>query len=297
MDFTTMGTMGNYMKNMSMESKWMESRKKGIYTSKEALAESRMTEYEKNHQKEIESVQEQVDEMNKNKDNDLERIIAKVNNGKELTPMEKEYLKRKSPEVYQEVIETEEAQKCYEEALKNCRTKEDVQRLKNMEMGQRLSAVKSVMNNPNIPESEKLGLVMKEYKKVKAALEVEKKFIESGAYDKLPTDAEYSEAIEEELDINNEETQESQDKQDETVSQSEKEEISEQETKDAGADREELEKEIQQAQNRFESVAKKSKEVGDTSLDAMYAIETIDDLMSFGARFGVTSNPSFEANA
>ena len=205
MDYTTMGRMGDYVKNMRMESRWLEKKKTGTYTEKETLAESRLSEYEKSRRAEIKAVQEQAEEMNKNKDADLEKIMAKVNNGKSLTASEKEYLRRKNPQAYEEVMETEQAQKAYEEALKRCRTKEDVQRLKALEMGQRLSAVKSVMNNPNIPEGEKLGLVLKEYKKAKAALEVEMKFVESGAYDELPTEAEMNEAIQKENEIKKEE--------------------------------------------------------------------------------------------
>ena len=321
MDYTTMGRMGDYVKNMRMEGRWMEKKKTKNYTAKETLAESRLSEYEKNRRAEIQSVQEQIDEMNKNKDSDLDRIMMKVNNGKELTQSEKEYLRKKSPQVYQEVVETEQAQKCYEDALKRCRTKEDVQRLKNMEMGQRLSAVKSVMNNPNIPEGEKLGLVLKEYKKMKAALEVERKFIESGAYEELPTDAEYSEAIQEEAEIKKEELQGT----DESQKDEEAEDIDENETLDKGSessnednfskepeaknniegeqisneysDRAELEKEIQKAKNKFENVAKKRPEGYEFSVADMYKIETADDLMSFGARFDISFESGFEANA
>ena len=278
----------------------MEKRKNGTYTSKETLAESRLTEYEKARREEIQAVQEQVDEMNENKDSNLEKIMAKINNGKELTQAEKDYLKHKNPTAYREVVETEQAQKAYEESLKKCRTKEDVQRLKNLEMGQRLSAVKEVMSNPNIPEGEKLGLVLKEYKKVKAALEVEKKFVESGAYDKLPTDAEYSEAIQEEAEAKKEElqgTSEKLDTEEQEVSAEEQEVSAENQEQGIMAQkmkapnaRQELDKDISEAQKKYEHAAKKMKDKGDPILTALYNIETAEDLMEFGDRFSNTLN-------
>ena len=320
MDYTTMGRMGDYVKNMRMESRWMEKQKTKDYTAKETLAEIHLSEYEKNRRAEIKAVQEQADEMNKNKDNDLDRIMMKVYNGKELTQSEKEYLRKKSPEVYQEVVETEQAQKSYEDALKRCRTKEDVQRLKTMEMGQRLSAVKSVMNNPNIPEGEKLGLVLKEYKKMTAAIEVERKFVESGAYDELPTDAEYNEAIQEENEAQKEELQGADEAQKEEIQgtdATQKDEATEKtmegvfgdklEAKDnievekvldpIASDRAELERDVQDAHNKFEKETKKRPEGYETSVAAMYKIETADDLMNFGARFDMTVGSGFEANA
>ena len=331
MDYTTMGRMGDYVKNMRMESRWMEKQKTKDYTAKETLAESHLSEYEKNRRAEIKAVQEQADEMNKNKDNDLDRIMMKVYNGKELTQSEKEYLRKKSPEVYQEVMETEQAQKSYEDALKRCRTKEDVQRLKTMEMGQRLSAVKSVMNNPNIPEGEKLGLVLKEYKKMKAAIEVERKFVESGAYDELPTDAEYTEAIQEENEAKKEDLQgadEAQKDELQGADEAQKDELQgtdvtqkdeatekpmegafddkleakdnvevEKVLKPIDSDRAELERDVQDAHNKFEKETKKRPEGYETSVAAMYKIETADDLMNFGARFDMTVGSGFEANA
>lgn len=87
--------------------------------------------------------------------------------------------------------------KSYERDLKRCRTKDEVERVKMTRLGASLSTVKSISNNPNIPESAKLGNIMVEYAKMKAVAEVTVKFVQSGAYAKLPTDAEYAEAVKE----------------------------------------------------------------------------------------------------
>ena len=47
-------------------------------------------------------------------------------------------------------------QEAYEKKLKNCKTKEEAERLHVNRMNGKLSELKSIVNNPNIPKSEKL---------------------------------------------------------------------------------------------------------------------------------------------
>ena len=74
--------------------------------------------------------------------------------------------------------------------MKNCKTKEDVQRVRMNRTAASLSVVNNVKNNPAIPESAKLGVIWQELQKNMALEETIEKFVESGRYAKLPTEAE-----------------------------------------------------------------------------------------------------------
>ena len=88
----------------------------------------------------------------------------------------------------------EEEQKSYEEELKRCRTKEDVQRVKMNHTAASLSTVNNVKNNPAIPEGAKLGIMWQELMKTRALEETMGEFVKSGRYAQLPTEAEKAEA-------------------------------------------------------------------------------------------------------
>ncbi len=122
------------------------------------------------------------------------QIRAKLASGKKLSREEMEYLQKNDPQTYQKAKAMEEEQKSYEEELKRCETKEDVQRVRMNRTAASLSVVKSVESNSAIPESAKLGIMWQELMKSKALEETINKFIESGRYAQLPTEAEKLEA-------------------------------------------------------------------------------------------------------
>ena len=88
----------------------------------------------------------------------------------------------------------ESEQKNYEQELKRCKTKEEVQRVRMAHAATSLSNVNEIKNNPNIPESKKLELVWNEHRKNMALQQSTQDFIESGKYAKLPTEAEKQKA-------------------------------------------------------------------------------------------------------
>ena len=122
------------------------------------------------------------------------QIRAKLASGKKLSREEMEYLQKNDPQTYQKAKALEEEQKSYEEELKRCETKEDVQRVRMNRTAASLSVVKSVESNSAIPESAKLGIMWQELMKSKALEETLNTFIESGRYAQLPTEAEKLEA-------------------------------------------------------------------------------------------------------
>ncbi len=122
------------------------------------------------------------------------QIRTKLANGKKLTAEEMEYLQKNDPQMYQKVKSIEAEQKNYENELKRCKTKEEVQRVRTNHAAASLSAVNNIKNNPNIPEGKKLELIWQEHMKNQALEEVTKEFVESGKYAKLPTEAEKAKA-------------------------------------------------------------------------------------------------------
>ena len=122
------------------------------------------------------------------------QIRTKLASGKKLTREEMEYLQKNDPQTYQKAKAIEEEQKSYEEELKKCKTKEDVQRVRMNRTAASLSVVNSVKSNPAIPESAKLGILWQELQKNMALEETISEFVKSGRYAQLPTEAEKLEA-------------------------------------------------------------------------------------------------------
>ena len=178
------GTIGTFANMMKLQNRWETKQEKGKYTEKSSLEEK-------------DPLIRQLDEMRKQRQENSpkETIRTKMSIGKKLTREEMEYLKREDPATYQKAKEIQDTQKGYENALKSCKTKEDVQRLKATRMGATLTKVNAISNNPNIPEGQKMALLLHENAKVKAMLKAEQAFIESGRYGQLPTDAEQKEAM------------------------------------------------------------------------------------------------------
>jgi hypothetical protein len=117
-------------------------------------------------------------------------ISNKIMSGGTLTPDEEKYLAQNDPMTLQKYREIKAEKKNYEEKLKSCKTKDEVQKVKVEKMGEYLSQMKKVENNPCIPLSEKLAVAQNILAKSKNILEAEQKFMQSAEYAKLPTEAE-----------------------------------------------------------------------------------------------------------
>lgn len=144
------------------------------------------------------SIARQAEEIRKSQADGSSKLSAQIRTklaaGKKLTQEEMDYLQKNDPQTYQKAKAIEEEQKCYEEELKRCRTKEDVQRVKMNHTAASLSTVNNVKNNPAIPEGAKLGIMWQELMKTRALEETMGEFVKSGRYAQLPTEAEKAEA-------------------------------------------------------------------------------------------------------
>lgn len=185
--FNMIGNMNTHLKTLKMKCDWEEKKASGNITGKKDPT----VEYWQNY----------VDDMHgKGKDGDTDQvklrdIHTKLQSGAKLTQEERSYLQAKDPESYRELVQEEQEQKAYEQALRRCKTKEEAERLKMSQLNKSMATVRSVEHNPNISMSKKLEIAMREQRKVNRVMESTRKFVESGEYEKLPTEAEYAEAM------------------------------------------------------------------------------------------------------
>lgn len=181
MNFFAVQNMGNYMKNMEMQMKWQKKKTTGDFT---ADGSTKMDD----------PVRQQAEEIRKSRADGSSKLSAqidlKLNSGQKLTAEEMDYLQKTDPQKYQRLKAMEAEQKNYEQELKRCKTKEEVQRVRMAHTATSLNAVNEIKNNPVIPEEKKFELIMHEHHKHMALETSTKEFVESGKYAKLPTEAE-----------------------------------------------------------------------------------------------------------
>lgn len=212
MDFTSIGSMHNYINTTKMQQKWKLKKSSGNF---KADGTKSIGEWIEKQQKKNSSNPLGITRNEETTDKMLQDINNKLAVGKKLTLEEREYLKQKNPQLYRQLEQQEAEEKQYKEDLKHCKTKEEVQKLKMSKVAASLSVVNSVKNNPNIPEGAKLGLIAAEQQKMRAIEEATVKFVQSERYAKLPTEAEKAEAEkilqeaeEERLDLEQQDTEE-----------------------------------------------------------------------------------------
>ena len=195
-NFSMIGNINTHLKTMKMQMQWDLKRQSGNYSAKgESLDQWLDSPMKKTA--EAAQVQAQVDAQRENGDDKLREIHQKLEAGGKLTAEERKYLQVKDPEKYRELVAEEQEQKAYEQALRRCTTKEEVERLRMSKLGSSLMKVQSVEHNPAIPLSKKLEIAMAEKRRTDAVAESTQRFVESGEYAKLPTESEEWQASQE----------------------------------------------------------------------------------------------------
>lgn len=190
MDFNSIGNMNIHLRTMELKSMWSMRKKNQDYTSKGQQRLDQMFEsmYGAN-----------ADEKEKAQQR-LSEIMQKYYNGGKLTSEEREFLRTRNPQVYNEIVQEEQEQKAFEKELQRCETQEDVERLKMNHINGALAGISKVENNPNIPKAAKLAAFARAKRYIDNVVKTTQKFIESGAYSKLPTDAEKALAEKKEIE-------------------------------------------------------------------------------------------------
>lgn len=105
----------------------------------------------------LQHYQKQISQMHES--NFQQELQAKLDSGQELTPEEEQYLEKVNPDALKEHEKLKEEVAAYRKQLQNCRTKKDVEKLKLYKMGQFMSEVKTVSNDPHIPKAKKKAML------------------------------------------------------------------------------------------------------------------------------------------
>ncbi len=186
MNITMISSLNTYTKNMKMQMKWKQRKSSGDYTSKGNSENLTATERLLRDQREkaAELMKQNTSSVSK------QQIDMKIRSGKRLSTAEMQYLKENDPQTYEKAKQIELERQAYERELKQCKTKEEVQRVKFSHAAASLATVKETDTNPNIPEGAKLAIITQELAKTNALGDAERAFLQSGEYRSLPSENE-----------------------------------------------------------------------------------------------------------
>ena len=179
------GTIYNAGKTLEMTQKCEQKKSSGNILKKEVKELSPEEQQLKMYQEQLERERE---------GNEYSSIYAKIQSGQELSPAEEDKLRAKDPKMYMEYKADRMEQEAYEKKLKNCKTKEEAERLHVNRMNGKLSELKSIVNNPNIPKSEKLKEAQRILGDTTKTAQIFHTFTKSAEFKELPTEEEVMEA-------------------------------------------------------------------------------------------------------
>lgn len=200
MDLNKIGSLSNYMSNLKLETKWNQKKKSGDLGSQSKKSELEI----KNEQFKAQYYNQRE---NNPEDETLKTINTKIAAGTKLSPTEMRYLQSKNPALYQKLKSDEQQEKAFEKKLHECKTKDDVDRLKMSSVSKALSTISSAKGS-NIPEGTKLEIAASEMRKLQKIEKIVAKFVKSGEYSKLPTEAEVHKAEKEIAEAKQNQTEE-----------------------------------------------------------------------------------------
>lgn len=187
MDFMNMGSINSYIKTLDMANKWRTKKNSGNYAADGAKTVGEWMEKQK---KKAEEKRSELSDLNKKGDSTLANINYKLARGSRLTPAEKEYLRKKDSAAYQRVQNIEAEQKDFENKLRQCKTKDEVRRLKLAYTASALASFNNIKNSPYISAGDKTALISEQQQKMAAIDRSHSDFVKSGEFSSLPTDAE-----------------------------------------------------------------------------------------------------------
>lgn len=191
MNFMATGSIYSYTQNLKLAQNWKIKKSNGNYLQKNSSASTDSANNTVNP--ELEQFRKQLDQFQQQSNPDLLTLYSKLSSGKKLSSEELAYLREHDPTSYQKAKEMEADRENYKRELKQCRTKEDVERLRTNRMAACFAVASSISHNPNIPKLTKMHLMAAECAKVQAIDEETKHFKASLNYAHMPTDAEKNE--------------------------------------------------------------------------------------------------------
>lgn len=189
------GTIRDAIHLQTLSNKWEQKKKSGNVLSKNERNERANWTQDQRMLNDLKEQMEREKEAGRKND-----IANKISSGQKLTPEEEQYLASYDPQSLADYRQTQNERKAYEERLRQCKTKDEVQRLKSTKLGNELSSLKKVINDPYISIADKLKKAQQTLGKVRNIQQAEEEFIKSGEYDKLSTEAEEAKKRAEEFD-------------------------------------------------------------------------------------------------
>lgn len=132
MDLSTIGSISQFTKTAALKTQWNLKKKSGNVTGHSKGLNDFLSVGSSPSQAEQEAENEKMG-----------KITAKVNAGAKLTEKEMEYLKEKNPQLYEKLRQIEREQKAYEEALRHCKSKDEVQSLHMARVSEAMQAAKN----------------------------------------------------------------------------------------------------------------------------------------------------------
>lgn len=171
-----------------LNNKWMQKKESGNVLSKQELNERSTWTSE---QFMIADFQDQLEHNRETQKR--QKIDNKIMSGGSLSPEEISYLEKNDPVALKKYRETKEDKECYKEKLRQCKTKEEVDRVKLQKLGELESSLSSVVNDPTIPKSAKLAKAQEILAKTNNIEAAHLEFVKSADYQSMPTDDEKKE--------------------------------------------------------------------------------------------------------
>ena len=135
-------------------------------------------------------------------------LYNKLKSGGKLTSEEISYLEQNDPEALRKYREDQAEKEAYERELKNCKTKDEVDRVKMNKLGNFAAQAKKITTDPYIPLDKKVELMNQLNDKLCRVNQAHMEFLDSQQYRDMPTEAELSKERTEEITEMQEDMQE-----------------------------------------------------------------------------------------
>lgn len=193
------GTIASTVQLQMLNNKWMQKKESGNVLSKQELNERSTWTSE---QFMIADFQDQLEHNRETQKR--QKIDNKIMSGGSLSPEEISYLEKNDPVALKKYRETKEEKESYKEKLRQCKTKEEVDRVKLQKLGELENSLSSVVNDPTIPKSAKLAKAQEILAKTNNIEAAHLEFVKSADYQSMPTDDEKKEQDAADNDISDE---------------------------------------------------------------------------------------------
>lgn len=210
MNFMTTGSIYSYTQTLKLTQKWNIKKSNGNYFQKTASVQA--DRVDSAVCSEFEQLQKQLEQLQDQSKPDLMTLHSKLSSGKKLSAEELAYLREHDPISYQKAKQMEAERENYKRELKQCKTKEEVERLRTNRIAGCFAVAISISHNAAIPKLTKMSLMAAECAKVQAIDEETRAFKASLPYAHMPTDAEKNEEDKKRLEALQGESEEAQTK-------------------------------------------------------------------------------------